>query len=270
MITARAASGIHTHSLSVHYNQPEEQVIFSRHVRRTHHSQSRSITIDGIADRKHKKHWYSDGNIIFTVENVTFRVFKSFLIRRSEVMALVLTVPQPNEPSEDNHTPHTQQSTFDGIPVVSLSDAARDFALLLDMILPQTCTSPPISSETPWGQLLGLAQVAQKYGVDDVLAQTVVILDGILPTADNLGAYTGLKEPICVIEWARRCSLPQYLPMAFYYLATIQWSLNTIDLQTIQRLPPSDQVRVQHGRAKLQSEVIEAALTRWGIPALDP
>ncbi|KIO18637.1 hypothetical protein M407DRAFT_31713 [Tulasnella calospora MUT 4182] len=225
--------------------------------------QSISITIDGTAYRKHNKHWYPDGNIIFTVENLAFRVFKSFLIRRSEVMALVLTVPQPNEPSEDNRTSHNQQSMIDGIPVVSLSDPARDFDLLLDMILPQTCASAPISSDTPWGKLLGLAQIAQKYGVDDVLAQTVVILDGILPTTDNQGAYTGPTDPICVIEWARRCSLPQYLPMAFYYLTTIQWGLHNIDLRTIQRLPPSDQVRIQQGRAKLQSEVIKAAVTRW-------
>ncbi|KAG8920272.1 hypothetical protein FRC01_000847 [Tulasnella sp. 417] len=225
---------------------------------------SNSITVDGTSYRKHQKHWYNDGNIIFTVENSAFRVFKSFLIRRSEVMAIVLTVPQPNEPPEDNQGPPNQQSMFDGVPVVSLADPARDFALLLDMILPQTCASPPISSETPWGQLLGLVQIAQKYGVDDVMAQTVAILDGILPTADNdLAVYTGPTDPICIIEWALRCNLPQYLPLAFYYLTTIQWSLHNIDLRTIQRLRPTDQVRIQHGRARLQSEVIKLAVTRW-------
>ncbi|KAG8941576.1 hypothetical protein FRC04_004157 [Tulasnella sp. 424] len=236
-------------------------------------SQMMSITIDGITYKKHEKHWYPDGNIIFTVQDTVFRLFQSFLIRRSEVMELVLMVPQSNELPDFPSNTQEQQPMFDGVPVVRLDDLARDFALLLDAILPQTYASAPVSSDTPWWHLLGLAQIAQKYGVNDVVAKTVTILDEILPTTKNLGVYAGPTDPIRVIEWARRCSFPQFLPMAFYYVTTIEWGLNNMPLRMIQRLHPRDLIRIQRGRAKLHSEVINAVLTRWEnscIGALKP
>ncbi|KAG8941572.1 hypothetical protein FRC04_004153 [Tulasnella sp. 424] len=227
-------------------------------------SQSTSITVDGITYEKHEKHWYPDGNIISTVQDTAFRLFQSFLIRRSEVMALVLTVPQPNEPMDAPSKPQEHQSMFDGVPVVRLDDLTCDFAVLLDAILPQTYASAPVSSDTPRWQLLGLAQIAQKYGVNDVVAQTVSILEDVLPTTKNLrGRYAGPEPAVRIIEWARRCSFPQFLPMAFYYATTIQWGLNNMPLRMIQHLHPRDQIRIQRGLGKLQSEVINAALTRW-------
>ncbi|KAG8941574.1 hypothetical protein FRC04_004155 [Tulasnella sp. 424] len=154
-------------------------------------SQSTPITVGGVTYEKHKTHWYPHGNMIFTVQDIAFRLFKSFLMRRSDVMAQMLTVSQPNDASSN---PQEQQQMFDGAPVVRLDDPVLDFALLLDAILPQTFASSPVPSDSPWQRLLGLAQIAHKYGVNDILTQTGIVLEGIIPTTKNLRGYNGLRN----------------------------------------------------------------------------
>ncbi|KAG8918556.1 hypothetical protein FRC01_001797 [Tulasnella sp. 417] len=179
-------------------------------------------------------------------------------------MASILTGSGSKAPLEANTTPQTPTVVFEGAPVVSLDDQANDFALLLDTLLPQTSAEVPISSQTPWIRLLGLAKIAQKYQINDVVTQTIDFLEKVLPTVKRPAKSSlGPTEAICVIDWANHCGFTQFLPMAFYYAATIQWELNNMSSKSFQILRPQDQVRIQHGRAQLQVEVMKVALTRW-------
>lgn len=227
-------------------------------------AQPTSITINETIYTKHDKHWYPDGNIIFTAQSVAFRLFQSFLIRRSDVIAAVLTTHAQHIPLEADTKPQDQRLLFGGVPVVPVDDKADDFALLLDAVLPQTCVATPISAQTPRLHLLRLAQIAQKYGVNDVVAQTVEVLEKVLPTTERPGGYAGGSiEAVRVIDWAHRCGFPQFLPMAFYYLAVKEWVQNKASLGMIPVLHPRDQIRIQRGRAQMQTEVIGVALKRW-------
>lgn len=179
-------------------------------------------------------------------------------------MASVLRGSGSNHSSGADPTPQVHSSTFEGAFLVFLEDQARDFAILLDTLLPETSTETPISSQTPWMRLLGLAKIAQKYQVSDVVAQTVGCLENVLPTVkEPVALFLGPTEAICVIDWARQCRFTQFLPMAFYYAATTQWEPNNMPAESFRMLRPQDEIRIHQGRARLQAEVMKAALTRW-------
>lgn len=222
------------------------------------------ITVEGVSYTKHSKHWYPDGNVIFILQDVAFRLFQSLLLRRSPVMASLLTVHESDKLLEADPTPQSDRLMFDGAPVFTLEDQSYDFAILLDTLLPQTSSDVPISAQTPWMRLLGLAKIAQKYKVNDVVTQTLEYLEKVLPTVKRPAASAlGPTEAISVIDWAHQCGFAQFLPMAFYYVTTTQWEFNNISSNSFRILRPQDQVRIQHGRAQLQAEVMKVALRRW-------
>ncbi|KAG9004995.1 hypothetical protein FRB90_010612 [Tulasnella sp. 427] len=225
-----------------------------------------SITINGVSYTKHSRHWYPDGNVVFTAQKSAFRLFKSFLIRRSAVMAFMLADPPLIPPPDDESNAPKERIMFEGVHVVQMHDPAFDVALLFDTILPQPGIVSPISSETPSMRLLGLAEIAQKYQMNDVVSQTIEHLAKVLPTTDAWRSPPNSLSPaeaIRVIDWAHRCKFGQFLPMAFYILATTQWDSANISLGAINLLQPQDQFRIQHGRVQLQTDILKFALSRW-------
>ncbi|KAG8918557.1 hypothetical protein FRC01_001798 [Tulasnella sp. 417] len=226
--------------------------------------QSQRVKISGRKYKKHDTHWYADGNIIILVEKVAFRVFQSFLTRRSTVMELALAFAEQKQPMDNDSLTLSLRESVDATSVVQLDDSAADFGLLLDVILPQTCTTAPISTKTGWFKLLGLSQISQKYGIGDVVSQAVALLEELLPTIER--PHRAIKDPvhaIIIIRWARSCGFHQFLPMAFYYLVTEGWEFNIASSQALASLSTRDQLRAQRGRAQLQATVIKLALTRW-------
>ncbi|KAG9042216.1 hypothetical protein FS837_011154 [Tulasnella sp. UAMH 9824] len=223
--------------------------------------QSQTIDISGTTYKKHITHWYADGNLIILVENVAFRVFQSFLARRGTVMELALAQKQP---WNSECVTSERRDTLDVASVVQLDDKAEDFGLLLDVVLPQTCAKAPISAETDWFRLCCLAEIAQKYGMDDVVSQAIILLEQRLPTIERPHrVITGSFTAMTIIIWARKCGFRQFLPMGFYYLSTAGWEIDALNSRTLASLSTRDQLRLQRGRAQLQATVIKLALTRW-------
>ncbi|KAH6907711.1 hypothetical protein BKA70DRAFT_1104613 [Coprinopsis sp. MPI-PUGE-AT-0042] len=71
--------------------------------------------------------WFDDGNIIFQVETTQFRVHKSILLSHFEVIATMLSLPQPETPE----TPFVE-----GCPVVILQgDKAEDWHDVLKYVI---------------------------------------------------------------------------------------------------------------------------------------
>ncbi|KAG8916931.1 hypothetical protein FRC01_002777 [Tulasnella sp. 417] len=179
-------------------------------------------------------------------------------------MELTLAFAEQKKPTYADALASGRIDAFGVASVVQLDDRAADFGLLLDVILPQTCTTAPISKKTGWYRLLGLAQISQKYGMGDVVSQAIALLEEILPTIER--PHRAIKNPvdaITIIRWVRNCKFHQFLPMALYYLVTEGWEFNTVSSQALVSLSTRDQLRVQRGRAQLQATVIRLAITRW-------
>lgn len=179
-------------------------------------------------------------------------------------MELALAGSEPKPPVNTKSSRPSHRATFDGASVVQLDDDAEDFGLLLDVVLPQTCTTAPIAARTGAFKLLGLAQTAQKYGMGDVVSQVIALLEQLLPTISQ--PFRPIKEPanaVLIILWARKCGFHQFLPMAFYYLVTGEWGFNTVNSRALASLSNRDQLRAQRGLAQLQATAIKLALTRW-------
>lgn len=64
--------------------------------------------------------WFDDGNIVLSAQNTLFRVFKGILCTNCEIFRDMFAFPQP--PDAD---------TYDGVPLVHLSDTAFDMTHFL-------------------------------------------------------------------------------------------------------------------------------------------
>ncbi|KAG8913593.1 hypothetical protein FRC00_002054 [Tulasnella sp. 408] len=178
------------------------------------------VTNGGAQYYQSSDHWYEDGNIIFLAGNTGFRLFKSMLIKRSQVMKDMLG-PSQSTTARGDASP--EQSLFEGIPVVKIDDQPRYFGLLLDAILPSDITKNPIPDTLTVGTLMGVARIAKKYQVQDVLAHASRILENVLLPKEPPECYESrdygdfeLRRNVPTINWARFCGLPQFLPLPFY------------------------------------------------------
>ncbi|KIO18639.1 hypothetical protein M407DRAFT_31715 [Tulasnella calospora MUT 4182] len=224
------------------------------------------VTIGGARYRQDPDHWYDDGNVILIAGETAFRFFKSILSKRSQVMKDMLDLSQRTT---------INRTHFEGVPAVQLDDNPRYFSLLLDAILPRDSANHPISEKLGPGSLIGVARIAKKYQVNDVVARAGSILENILPTKQQPGkkifAWTGSYAiPRCVhiINWARFCGLPQFLPLPLYFLATNEWDFESEDgdietLKVFHRLSPQDQLRIHRGRVNLQALMAQIGIPEW-------
>ena len=69
--------------------------------------------------------WFEDGNIVVIAQNVAFRFHKSVLSIHSSVFRDLFSIPPPSPTSE------VVDETFDGCPVVRVSDTSYDFRELI-------------------------------------------------------------------------------------------------------------------------------------------
>ncbi|KAG8941564.1 hypothetical protein FRC04_004145 [Tulasnella sp. 424] len=218
---------------------------------------------DGKQCQAHYTHYYDDGNIVFLVGDHVFRLFRSVLSRRSEVMKALFALPQPVSGVEP---------TLDGLPVIRLQDSMVDFAAFLDFIHPPSC--PPGWATVPrWRALFGAFRIARKYGVDDIEIQALKGLEGVLPTTletfERSTVYATLNAAVEVVNLSRELELEQFLPLAFYRLATLS-AQNISSSQTMAvlcRLSRDDLVRLHVGRAAIQDALINQA---YHMPDMNP
>ena len=69
--------------------------------------------------------WFSDGNVVLETKGHVFRVYRGQLAHNSEVFRDLFTIPQP-----------MPVDTFDGCPVVHLTDHPVELRHLLRVIFP--------------------------------------------------------------------------------------------------------------------------------------
>ncbi|KAJ7436731.1 hypothetical protein FB451DRAFT_187047 [Mycena latifolia] len=108
------------------------------------------------------KIWMPYGDIILQAESTQFRVNRDILAHQSSVFRDMFSVPQPqNEP------------TFEGCPIVHVSDAAKDWEMFLHVLYNPF---PSISKvKQPFPALASMLRLGRKYEIqaakDDVVAR---------------------------------------------------------------------------------------------------
>lgn len=111
--------------------------------------------------KRHEELWYEDGNIVLIAANVAFRVHRSILSRRSLVFNDLFSFPQPGA-----------VETYEGFPVIHLSDRPGDLAQLLDAVysgmkfLQHDVTSA-------WKDLRALILLSNKYQIEDIQKEAI-------------------------------------------------------------------------------------------------
>ncbi|KAG8899146.1 hypothetical protein FRB99_006897 [Tulasnella sp. 403] len=214
----------------------------------------------------HPDHYYEDGNFIFVVENFVFRIHRSLLARRSGVMQSMLSLPQGPSSSDGPSTSMNDQPMIDGVPAVTLHDKAEDFANVLDFIYPRQVSDSGVSPPPilPLNTLMGITRICGKYDIEDIRTWAISQMEAVLPTTsetlDKIPIYDDPSVAVDVINISRECGLPQFLPLAFYALATTEWS-SDVDAPTLVlgSLSEDDRDRILMGRAGLQKEVLKRA-----------
>ncbi|KAG9043293.1 hypothetical protein FS837_009779 [Tulasnella sp. UAMH 9824] len=229
-----------------------------------------SVSIDDRSYIKHSQHWYEDGNFGFLVEEIAFLVHRSVLSRRSSLMADLFSLPQRAPSERDGNLDIVDSSlVIDGAPYVVLHDKAEDFANVLNIIYPE---SVPTQTDDGPGviSILGVVRFSRKYLFDDIKAWGISKLksdpvfvpdkDGLM-TAFRKGLYSDPEQCTKVILLSRECDLPEFLPLAFYSLATSDWGNTSLSKNPLclDQLAEEDRRRVQEGRVALTRAVIQRA-----------
>ncbi|KAG9007490.1 hypothetical protein FRB94_014345 [Tulasnella sp. JGI-2019a] len=206
---------------------------------------------------RHSKYYFDDGNIIlaFEQDNVMFRLYRGLLAHHSQVFYDMLSLPQsvqqPLSPIHPQHmqghsgyntpqqlsrsgtaTPRVMEATSSqqevmeaGVPVVRLTDRARDFTYLLDVIMGITPEQPPID------MIEGALRISGKYMFDGVRMWATAHIKNRLPTtledlmADpSLSVYGDRTLAARVIALAREFELGELVPLALYSIVSYNFA----------------------------------------------
>ncbi|KAG9018128.1 hypothetical protein FRB90_012149 [Tulasnella sp. 427] len=249
------------------------------------------VTIGGKQYCKNPIHWYEDGSVGFLVETIAFRVHGGILSRKSQVMHNLLN---PLRSSSGTHSQLSERSIiFDGVPFIRLHDKAIDFAHVLTLFMynhyPPKSRGPNLNEKS----VMGIIRFATKYMMDDARFWAVSRLAADYPmriqdlhsrpfSVHYITNTQGAQDYIDIIKFARECSLPEYLPLAFYALATwdgaghcvpkaSSWGYPPREIAVTPQtfyffrsttnlhhtLSPEDQHRLHQGRIALQKAIVQ-------------
>lgn len=221
-------------------------------------------TIGGREYAKHPSHWYEDGNVGFLVKEVAFLVHRGVISRKSPMMK-TLIVSSPTIILDDA-VPSYSKVPVKGVPFIKLGveDRAIDFARVLDFVYPDTLpfsTAPELTTV----DVMGLVRFTHKYLIRDLKAWAVARLENkhLLVVQDKwvmgtLKARYTQNPGFCVdiIQFSIDCQLPQFLPVAYYALATMEWSDQPQDSALcLDRLSPAVRCRILEGHSALTKAV---------------
>ncbi|KAG9043287.1 hypothetical protein FS837_009773 [Tulasnella sp. UAMH 9824] len=225
------------------------------------------VVIDGRVYKKHYRHWYEDGSFGFLLEGTAFLLHRSLLSRRSSVMEDLFTLPQ-GTPADDPDLTNRATATFNGISFATLHDKADKFASLVDLLYPAT-VSNKAREDLDAVQLIRVTLLADKYLFQDIKewateeleSKHLLVGEGDRPLAAlHDGKYSDPGFCVQVVQFARTCSLPQFLPFAFYALATADWTKRPGEgFLLLDALSPQDRCRIQEGGIMLTQAVLKQA-----------
>ena len=78
-----------------------------------------------LVQERDEEYWLDDGNVILIAGQAAFRLYKGLLARQSAIFCDMFIAVDPDP-----------AATFDGCPVVHLSDSPEDLRALLQVLMP--------------------------------------------------------------------------------------------------------------------------------------
>lgn len=90
-------------------------------------SSTTSSTSTNLKLQRHAEFWFRDGNIVLVAKHTGFRIYRGLLSSQSTVFSDMFASSTSNV-----------DETFDGCPVVHLSDSPHDLVHLLHVLIPKT------------------------------------------------------------------------------------------------------------------------------------
>ncbi|KAF8516077.1 hypothetical protein JB92DRAFT_2810425 [Gautieria morchelliformis] len=166
-------------------------------------------------DWKHHPELYMpDGTMLFLADNTLFRVYPGLLSKHSEVFSGMASLSQCQPPNSE---------TYDGCPVVRLTDDAEDLAFFFSATM--GLQSFHHHQPTSFQFAAAILRLATKYMVEPLRRQAIEHFSRIIPTKfDEIGNKECYKKvfgddpphPFALVSLFRECQIPYFLPWAFY------------------------------------------------------
>ncbi|KAJ6487718.1 hypothetical protein C8R45DRAFT_1144038 [Mycena sanguinolenta] len=128
----------------------------------------------GDATTVRSKIWMPYGDIILQAESTQFRVNRDLLAQQSSVFKDMFSLPQPAD-----------EPTVEGCPIVRVSDTAKDWELLLEVLYYHPFQAPP---SRPFDVVAAMLRLGKKYDVPEARDDALSRLHHEFPC--HLDAYT--------------------------------------------------------------------------------
>ncbi|KAF8144682.1 hypothetical protein K438DRAFT_2029083 [Mycena galopus ATCC 62051] len=190
--------------------------------------------------------WFTDGTVVLQAENHLFRLSLGILAAKSPVFQDMLAFPQPKN-----------GETYDGCPMINLSDSAQDATHFLKAIFHYDYFEP-WPAEHGFHVVAGVLRLSQKYQVVPLRIRALVHLSRRYPISlEEFGCTDEWGvDPILVANLARHASADWVLPSV---LSSCAW----VDPEKLLNgtLAPSDAILCLRARDQLQ--------TRWSSRVLE-
>ncbi|TDL16671.1 hypothetical protein BD410DRAFT_795064 [Rickenella mellea] len=208
---------------------------------------SRSTYI-ALEDRKrHSSLWFDDGNIVLATRASIFRVHRGLLSKNSPVFSDMLSMPQPE----------TMEPTFDGLPIVELSDDDTDFTHILNFFYDRRYYLGGMP--TTFSIVSGLLRMSTKYQVDELRDEIIShlaiayprtfekYLEAVKPEAQLKLFPSFPGQHFAMVTLARETNAYILLPAALWRSSCVGWLDITRGIVGLNgdspRLPPNDRLR---------------------------
>ncbi|KAG8853541.1 hypothetical protein FRB96_008143 [Tulasnella sp. 330] len=193
--------------------------------------------------KRHPVFYYPDGNICLVAENTIFRLLKSQLSQNSNFFTDLFELSATSNEAEE----------YEGATIIRVSDVPEDLVIVFTLLW----CGPRKPLE--FTALCRVLEISTKYIMEDIREWCISELkEKVFVSSDKdalgpLAYYAGdSRRPGQVIQLARKCDVPELLPLAFYALATSIWT-RTSPALVFADVEHADLVRVLVGKEKLHA-----------------
>ncbi|KAG9007372.1 hypothetical protein FRB94_014399 [Tulasnella sp. JGI-2019a] len=190
---------------------------------------------------RHPVFYYPDGNICLVANDTIFRLLKSQLAQHSSFFIDLFGLSATSNDAEE----------YEGATVLHVPDASEDLVTVFTLLW-----SGP-RKPLDFYALCRVLEVSTKYIMDGIREWCVselkqkIYVSSERDALEPLAYYAGdSRRPGQVIQLARKCDIPELLPLAFYALATSAW-VRTSPSLVFGDVEHADLVRVLVGKEKL-------------------